>query len=191
MLMGSLPEGLQFELRRHLFELVKKFQVFKFWDQHLRDAICERLRTKTYEQGSTILNLGSRVDSIVFIIQGEMMEICLDEYGESWLSEGDFVGGSLLSWCIEDSCVRKGPILLSESEVRCLTRVEALVLRAADLEEVVSLFAKFIRIEPIRWSARYRSAYWRRVAARRIQAAWRRRKARAYTTHAHLLKLQI
>lgn len=78
----------------------------------IRDAICERLITKTYTKGSMILYPGSRVDNIVFIIQGEMREtICLDEYPEAILSEGDFVGGTLLSWCIEDSSVRKGWML--------------------------------------------------------------------------------
>lgn len=38
-----------------------------------------------------------------------------------------------------------GHRLLSNRVVRCITYVEAFTLRAADLEEVTSLFARFLR----------------------------------------------
>ena len=38
-----------------------------------------------------------------------------------------------------------GHRLLSNRTVRCLTNVEAFSLRAADLEEVTSLFTRFLR----------------------------------------------
>lgn len=45
-------------------------------------------------------------------------------------------------------------MLFSDSLVRCLTKVEALVLRAADLEEIASLYARFIDTERIKWATR-------------------------------------
>lgn len=38
-----------------------------------------------------------------------------------------------------------GQRMLSNRTVRCLTNVEAFSLRAADIEEVTSLFARFLR----------------------------------------------
>ncbi|KAL0385209.1 UNVERIFIED_CONTAM: putative cyclic nucleotide-gated ion channel 19 [Sesamum radiatum] len=49
---------------------------------------------------------------------------------------------------------------------------------AADLEEVTSLFARFLRSPRVQGAIRYESPYWRGIAARRIQVAWRYRKKR-------------
>ncbi|XP_057804147.1 receptor like protein kinase S.2-like isoform X2 [Salvia miltiorrhiza] len=184
MLMEKLPENLQRDIRHHLFRFVKKLQILQFLDQRVIDAICERLRTKTYIRGSTMLYPGGCVNKIVFIIQGKMESIFVDEFTTVPLSEGDFCGETLLPWCLANSSVNTDgrgmrsaePILLSDNLVRCLTNVEALVLRAADLEEVVSLFARFINTPRIIMAARYISPHWRKLAARRIQASWRHRK---------------
>ncbi|PIN25517.1 hypothetical protein CDL12_01745 [Handroanthus impetiginosus] len=71
-----------------------------------------------------------------------------------------------------------GHRLLSNRLVRCSTNVEAFVLRAADLEEVTSLFARFLRSPRVQGAIRYESPYWRGLAARRIQVAWRYRMKR-------------
>ncbi|KAK4428166.1 putative cyclic nucleotide-gated ion channel 20, chloroplastic [Sesamum alatum] len=185
MLMENLPEDLQRDIRRHLFKFVKKVRIFQLLDEPIVDAICERLRTKTYIKGSKILCRGGLVDKMVFIIRGKMESI-----GEDLtvlpLSEGDVCGEELLTWCLEHSSVNKdgrriripGHRLLSNRLVRCLTNVEAFVLRAADLEEVTSLFARFLRSPRVQGAIRYESPYWRGLAARRIQVAWRYRKKR-------------
>ncbi|KAL2243852.1 probable cyclic nucleotide-gated ion channel 20, chloroplastic isoform X1 [Sesamum indicum] len=185
MLMENLPEDLQRDIRRHLFKFVKKVRIFQLLDEPIIDAICERLRTKTYIKGSKILCRGGLVDKMVFIIRGKMESI-----GEDLtvlpLSEGDVCGEELLTWCLEHSSVNKdgrriripGHRLLSNRLVRCLTNVEAFVLRAADLEEVTSLFARFLRSPRVQGAIRYESPYWRGLAARRIQVAWRYRKKR-------------
>ncbi|KAL6579752.1 putative cyclic nucleotide-gated ion channel 20, chloroplastic [Orobanche minor] len=152
MLMENLPEDLQREIRRHLFKFVKKVRIFQLLDEPIIDAICERLRTKTYIKGSKILYRGGLVDKMVFIIRGKMESIGEDLIVVP-LSKGDVCGEELLTWCLEHSSVNKdgktiripGPRLLSNRLVRCLTNVEAFVLRAADLEEVTSLFARFLR----------------------------------------------
>ncbi|KAG8388505.1 hypothetical protein BUALT_Bualt02G0132600 [Buddleja alternifolia] len=144
----------QWMRHRRLPEELKRFHVriFQLLDEPVIDAICERLRTKTYIKGSKILFRGGLVDKMVFIIRGKMESI-----GEDLtvvpLSEGDVCGEELLAWCLQHYSVNKdgrkiripGPILLSNRLVRCLTNVEAFVLRAADLEEVTSLFARFLR----------------------------------------------
>ncbi|KAK6128212.1 hypothetical protein DH2020_038046 [Rehmannia glutinosa] len=146
MLMENLPEDLQREIRRHLFKFVKKVRIFQLLDEPIIDAICQRLRTKTYIKGSKTLFRGGLVDKMVFIIRGKMESIGEDLIVVP-LSEGDVCGEELLTWCLEHSSVNKdgkriripGHRLLSNRLVRCLTNVEAFVLRAADLEEVTSM----------------------------------------------------
>ncbi|KAK4427000.1 putative cyclic nucleotide-gated ion channel 20, chloroplastic [Sesamum alatum] len=185
MLMENLPEDLQRDIRRHLFKFVKKVRIFQLLDEPIMDAICERLRTKTYIKGSKILFRGGLVDKMVFIIRGKMESIGEDQIVVP-LSEGDACGEELLTWCLEHSSINKdgkriripGHRLLSNRLVRCVTNVEAFVLRAVDLEEVTSLFARFLRSPRVQGAIRYESPYWRGIAARRIQVAWRYRKKR-------------
>ncbi|XP_073141159.1 probable cyclic nucleotide-gated ion channel 20, chloroplastic [Henckelia pumila] len=184
MLMENLPEDLQREIRRHLFKFVKKVRIFQMLDEHIIDAICERLRTKTYIKGSKILYRGGLIDKMVFIIRGNLESV--EDLNVVPLSEGDVCGEELLTWCLEHSSVNKdgrriripGHRLLSNRLVHCLTNVEAFVLRASDLEEVTSLFARFLRSPRVQGAIRYESPYWRGLAARRIQVAWRYRKKR-------------
>ncbi|WJX67008.1 hypothetical protein P8452_51509 [Trifolium repens] len=42
----NLPEDLQIDIRRHLFNFIKKIRVFSLMDEPILDAICERLRQK-------------------------------------------------------------------------------------------------------------------------------------------------
>ncbi|KAK4402512.1 putative cyclic nucleotide-gated ion channel 20, chloroplastic [Sesamum angolense] len=185
MLMENLPEDLQRDIRRHLFKFVEKVRIFQLLDEPIIDAICERLRTKTYIKGSKILFRGGLVDKMVFIIRGKMESIGEDQITVP-LSEGYACGEELLTWCLEHSSINKdgkriripGHRLLSNRLVRCVTNVEAFVLRAADLEEVTSLFARFLRSPRVQGAIRYESPYWRGIAARRIQVAWRYRKKR-------------
>uniref|UniRef100_A0A0D9WN34 Ion transport domain-containing protein n=1 Tax=Leersia perrieri TaxID=77586 RepID=A0A0D9WN34_9ORYZ len=71
-----------------------------------------------------------------------------------------------------------GMRLVAIRTVRCLTNVEAFVLRARDLEEVTSQFSRFLRNPRVLGTIRYESPYWKSLAANRIQVAWRYRKRR-------------
>ncbi|CAI9766502.1 unnamed protein product [Fraxinus pennsylvanica] len=192
MLLENLPEDLQREIRRHLFKFLEKVRIFQVLDEPIIDAMCERLRQKTYIKGSKILYQGGLIDKMVFIIRGKMESIGEDLIMVP-LSEGDVCGEELLTWCLEHSSVNKdgrkiripGHRLLSNRLVRCLTNVEAFVLRAADLEEVTSLFARFLRSPRVRGAIRYESPYWRGLAARIIQVAWRYRKKRLNRAESH------
>ncbi|KAL3512454.1 hypothetical protein ACH5RR_025171 [Cinchona calisaya] len=185
MLLENLPEDLLKEIRRHLFKFVEKVRIFTLVEEPILDAICERLKQKTYIKGSKILYNGGLVDKMVFIVRGKIENI--EEDGSQLsLSEGDVIGEELLIWCLEHSSVNKdrekirilGPNAVSYREVRCLTNVEAFILRAADLLEVTTLFARFLRNARVQGAIRYQSAYWRSLAARRIQVAWRYRQKR-------------
>ncbi|WJX71889.1 hypothetical protein P8452_55831 [Trifolium repens] len=72
----------------------------------------------------------------------------------------------------------QGQGLTSDITVRCLTNVEAFSLRTKDIEEVTTLFARFLRSRRVQGVIRYESPYWRSLAANRIQVGWRYRKKR-------------
>ncbi|CAJ1952235.1 unnamed protein product [Sphenostylis stenocarpa] len=185
MLMENFPEDLQVDIRRHLFKFVKKVRIFALMDEPVLDAICARLRQTTYIEGSRILSYGSVVDKMIFVVRGK-----LESIGEDGtripLSEGDACGEELLTWYLEHSSVSAdgrrvrlpGQKLLSNRTVRCLTNVEALALRAANLEEITILFTRFLRSSRVQGALRYESPYWRSLAAIRIQVAWRYRMKR-------------
>ncbi|XP_068309204.1 probable cyclic nucleotide-gated ion channel 20, chloroplastic isoform X2 [Pyrus communis] len=183
MLLEVLPEDLQTDIRRHLFTFIKKVRIFALMDEPILDSICGRLRQKTYIKGSIVLYRGGLIEKMVFIVRGKMESIGEDGNRIS-LSEGDVCGEELLAWCLEHSSVNKdgkkiripGQRLLSNRMVRCLTNVEAFSLRAADIEEVTSVFSRFLRKPRVQGAIRYESPYWRALAARCIQVAWRYRK---------------
>ncbi|XP_024973474.1 probable cyclic nucleotide-gated ion channel 20, chloroplastic isoform X1 [Cynara cardunculus var. scolymus] len=189
-LMENLPEDVQRDIRRHLFEFVKKVRIFALMDEPILDAICERLRQKTYIKGGKTLYQGGLVTKMVFIVRGKM-ESMGEDGNKVPLSEGDVCGEELLRWCLEDSSVNGDARnhtqpryrLRSNRTVKCLTNVEAFVLRAADLEEVTSLFAGFLRNHRVQIAIRNESPYWRGLAATTIQVAWRYRKKRLSHTH--------
>nr|XP_007152605.1 hypothetical protein PHAVU_004G144100g [Phaseolus vulgaris]ESW24599.1 hypothetical protein PHAVU_004G144100g [Phaseolus vulgaris] len=195
MLLENLPEDLQRDIRRHLFTFIKKVRIFALLDEHILDAICERLRQKTYIKGSKILYDGGLVEKMVFIVRGK-----LESVGEDGISaplyEGSVCGEELLTWCLEHPLASKGcrkesiprPKLVSNRTVCCLTHVKAFSLRTADLEEVIGLFARFFRNSRVRGAIRYESPYWRCFAATSIQVAWRYRRkclGRAKTTQSN------
>ncbi|XP_075107928.1 putative cyclic nucleotide-gated ion channel 20, chloroplastic isoform X2 [Nicotiana tabacum] len=156
-------------------------QIFALLDEPILDAICERLRLKTYIAGSKVLYRGGLVDKMVFIIRGKMESIGEDG-NVAFLSEGDACGEEFLTWCLEHSSINRdgkkiripGHRLLSNRLVRCLTNVEAFILRAADLKEVTNLFARFSRSPRVQGVIRYKSPYRRRP----VQVAWRCKKKR-------------
>lgn len=78
-------------------------------DEPFLDAICERLRQKTYIKGGTILYRGGFVTKMLFIVRGKMESI-----GEDGsivpLCEGDACGEELLRWCLEHSSINGGII---------------------------------------------------------------------------------
>ncbi|KAL4578819.1 hypothetical protein LXL04_014950 [Taraxacum kok-saghyz] len=140
-LMENLPEDLQRDIRRHLFKFIKKVRIFGLLDEPILDAICERLRQKTYIKGGTILYEGGFVTKMIFIVRGKMESTGKDGNKVSLL-EGDVCGEELLKWCLEDrrNQRKEGNRLISDRKVKCLKNVEAFVLRAEDLQEVITLF---------------------------------------------------
>lgn len=79
-------------------------------DEPILDAICERLRQKTYIKGGTTLYEGGFVTKMVFIVRGKMESIGEDGNKLS-LIEGDVCGEELLKWCLDPNSFIGGIIL--------------------------------------------------------------------------------
>ncbi|XP_023737453.1 probable cyclic nucleotide-gated ion channel 20, chloroplastic [Lactuca sativa] len=190
-LMENLPEDLQRDIRRHLFKFVKKVKIFALLDEPILDAICERLRQKTYIKGGTILYEGGFVTKMTFIVRGKMESIEKNGNNKVSLLEGDVCGEELLKWCLEDkrNQRKQGNRLLSKRTVKCLKNVEAFVLRAEDLEEVITLFDGFLKNVRVQFAIGNKSPYWQGVAASTIQVAWRYRKKRLSRARDHATDL--
>ncbi|KEH26828.1 cyclic nucleotide gated channel protein [Medicago truncatula] len=187
MVLENLPEDLQTDIRRHLFKFVKNIRFFSLMDEDepILDAIRERLVQTTYIEGSIVFSQGGLIQKMVFIVRGKMESIGKDEI-PVLLSEGDASGEELLTWYLEQSAKSKdgkkvkirGHGLTSDRTVKCLTNVEAFSLDAKDIEEVTTLFSRFLRSPHVQQVIRYQSPYWRSLAANRIQVAWSNRKKR-------------
>ncbi|CAN6991102.1 unnamed protein product [Brassica rapa subsp. trilocularis] len=186
-LFENMPEDLLRDIKRHLFKFLKKVRIFSLMDESILDSIRERLKQRTYISSSTVLHRRGLVEKMVFIVRGEMESIGQDG-SVLLLSEGDVCGEELLTWCLERSSVNpdgrsiKLPLkgLVSNRSVRCVTNVEAFSLSVADLEDVTSLFSRFLRSHRVLGAIRYESPYWRLRAATQIQVAWRYRRRRLH-----------
>ncbi|KAF8089480.1 hypothetical protein N665_0505s0030 [Sinapis alba] len=181
----NMPDDLQREIKRYLFKFLKKVWIFSLMDESILDAIRERLKQRTYIRSSTVLHRKGLVEKMVFIVRGKMESI--GEDGSVLpLSEGDVCGEELLTWCLERSPVNPDGVrikmptkgLVSNRSVRCVTNVEAFSLSVTDLEDVTSLFPRFLRSNRVQGAIRYESPYWRLRAAMQIQVTWRYRKRR-------------
>ncbi|KAL5545154.1 hypothetical protein UlMin_008938 [Ulmus minor] len=182
----NLPEDLQTDIRRHLFKFIKKVWIFAQMDDLIIDAICAKLRQKTYMRGSKVLDNGRIIEKMTFIVRGTMESIGENNGISVPLSEGDVCGEELLICCVEHYSVNRDgrkirkptKRLISNRMVVCLTNIEAYSLRASDIEEVVSLYSRLLHNPQVQGAIRYESPYWRGLAATRIQVAWRYRKKR-------------
>ncbi|CAM6089431.1 unnamed protein product [Calypogeia fissa] len=187
-LIGDLPEDLQKDIQRYLcLDLVKKVRLFELLEDHVLDAICERLYQKLYIEGSEIFREKKPVERMLFIVRGK-----LESRGEDGssvpLKEGDFCGEELLSWYIDRTGVstskkamskqHRAKHPLSSRTVRCLTSVEAFSLESDSLEYITTHYKPAFRSPRVQGVIRYLSLYWRSLAAIRIQKAWRASRER-------------
>lgn len=188
--MENLPEDLQRDIRRHAYNFVERFPIFALMDDSILDAIREILKHKTYIKGRKILVRGGLIDKMIYIVQGKVESIG-ENKNTVLLSEGDICGEELITYFLKYSGMNRDgkrsriPVykLLSNKMARCLTNVEAYTLRAADLEEVASLYsANLIRKPPVQGVIRKKSAYRQGLGSNRVKLAWRCRKKRPMTT---------
>lgn len=182
-LLKDLPEDIEKEIRKALcLDLIKKVRLFTFMEEQVLDAICERLRQSLYIQGSVILRRKYPIEKIHFFIKGKLQSE--GEDGNVQPLESAVCGQELLTWCLDSKQTSgrrarhrlgMGQHAISSTTVKCLGNVEAFSLSAQDLEEVTTLYSRFLRNAKVQGAIRYESPYWRTRAATCIQAAWRNR----------------
>ncbi|KAI7725445.1 hypothetical protein M8C21_009710 [Ambrosia artemisiifolia] len=179
-----LPEPLRQRVRRHKqykwkttrgVELDSFVPLFYEMDEHLLDAMCDRLKAVLYTEGSLLFREGDPAHEMLFITRGRIESVTTDGgrtdfFNTSILKAGDFCGEELLTWALDTKSQR---LPFSTRTVRALTDVQAFTLVADELSFVVSQFRLF-HDKRLKHIFRFYSQQWRTWAACFIQAAWRR-----------------
>ncbi|KAJ4847841.1 hypothetical protein Tsubulata_000157, partial [Turnera subulata] len=180
-ILKTLPVDLRRVIKRHLcLDLVRKVPFFNMMEEHMLDAICEKLKPCLYDKGTCLDREGYPVCEMLFIVRGRLDSYTTgggrtDFFNSSLIGPGDFCGEELLTWALDP---RQNSILPSSTRtVIAITEVEAFALRAKDLKRVAPQFRRQIN-KPLRHVFRFHSHQWRTWAACSIQAAWFRYKKR-------------
>ncbi|KAI3719534.1 hypothetical protein L6452_20436 [Arctium lappa] len=171
----DLPWDLRRDIKRHLclFSLMR-VPLFEKMDEHLLDAMCDRLKPVLYTENSRIILEGDPVPEMLFITRGEVLSVTTDGgrtgfFNSIKLKAGDFCGDELLTWAL-DPATRILPF--STRTVQAVTDVQAFALVADELLFVASQFRR-LHSRSLQHTFRFYSQQWRTWAACYIQSAWR------------------
>ncbi|CAH1434420.1 unnamed protein product [Lactuca virosa] len=172
----DLPRDLRRDIKRHLcLSSLMRVPMFEAMDEHMMDAMCDRLKPVLYTENSYILREGDPVPEMLFITRGALESVTTNGgrdgfFNRSLLKPGDFCGEELLTWALAPAT----PTLpFSTRTVQALTDVEAFALAVDDLMFVASQF-KSLHSRLVQHTFRFYSQQWRTWAACYIQSAWRR-----------------
>lgn len=175
-LIRNLPKDLRRDINRHLcLDLIKKVPIFEKMDEHILDAVCDRLKATLYTKDSYIVREGDPVDEMLFIMRGTLLSVTTNGgrtgfFNAVSLKAGDFCGEGLLTWALDP---QSSNLPISTRTVQALSEVEAFALEAEDLKTVASQFRR-LHHKDIQHTFRLFSVQWRTWAACFIQAAWHR-----------------
>lgn len=116
--------------------------MFEQMDEHLLDAMCDRLKPVLYSENSFLVREGDPVPEMLFITRGEVLSVTTDGgrtgfFNSIKLKAGDFCGDELLTWALDPRSQR---IPFSTRTVRAVTDVQAFALVADELLFVASQF---------------------------------------------------
>ncbi|CAN6564740.1 unnamed protein product [Malus baccata var. baccata] len=139
-----LPNKTKDSVKRHLFmDTLRTVKVLKYMDEYVLTLLCNYLKPMTYNENSFVFRMGDPLDCMVFIIDGTMWTYAASDsqVGQGIsstaikrLGKCHFYGEELLDrasdWFTE--------LPVSSKHVKSLTKVEAFVLMAKDLEAVIS-----------------------------------------------------
>ncbi|CAN1751228.1 Cyclic nucleotide-gated ion channel 1 [Linum perenne] len=176
--LDNVPKDLRRDVKRHLWlPLLMRVPLFGNMDEHMLDAMCDRLKPALYTEGSYIVREDDPVDEMIFILKGKLESVTTNGgmvgfFNAVYLKSGDFCGEEILTYVLTPNPVSS--LGYSTRTVRAVTEVEAFALAADDLKLVASQFLSQISTERFRRTFRFYSQQWRTWAACFIQAAWRR-----------------
>ncbi|KAL8209405.1 hypothetical protein R6Q57_006137 [Mikania cordata] len=174
----DLPWDLRIAIKRHICgPSLKRVPMFEKMDDHLLDAMCDRLKLVLYTKNSYLLREGDPAREMIFITRGEVESITTDGgrdgfYNRTCLKAGDFCGEELLTWAL-DPKAKSQPLPFSTRTVKTLTNVQAFALVVDELLFVASQFRR-LHSRVMLHTFRFYSQQWRTWAACYIQTAWRR-----------------
>ena len=115
-------------------------------DDNFVERICDYLKPVIYPENSHIIQQGEPLNLMFFITEGVALSysgsnICGDvsKSAASRLEKGDFYGDKeLIEWTFNNDSLSLPNPPISTENVKAHTKVEALVLMARDLRDVVS-----------------------------------------------------
>lgn len=148
-------------------------------DERVLEAICDHLKLVKYSEDNYIVQEGEPLEKMLFITQGTAWSYTSSASGTSaikCLVKGDFYGDELLNWASRLTPFSAFPN--STKIVKAHTNVEALVIKADNLNSVVSRFWWHFsnRLGHMNESQLERCQH---LAASSIQAKWRYHLAKA------------
>ncbi|KAI4334019.1 hypothetical protein L6164_018760 [Bauhinia variegata] len=133
-LIENLPEN----IRHHLFKFLKKVRIFSRMNDHVLDALCERIKQAIYIEDSIILYPGVAIERMIFIARGKL-ESSEEKETSHLIRRGCLWRGT--SYMVVYRAIfskQKYEVrsadhrLLSIRTVRCLTNVEAFAVGAKE-----------------------------------------------------------
>uniref|UniRef100_I1Q2P9 Cyclic nucleotide-binding domain-containing protein n=2 Tax=Oryza glaberrima TaxID=4538 RepID=I1Q2P9_ORYGL len=149
LLLMNLPKDLRRAIKRHLcLSLLMRVPMFENMDDPLLDALCDRLKSVLYTEGSCIIREEDPVYEMLFIMRGDLMSVTTDGgitgfFKSDVLKGGDFCGEELLTWALDPTSVSRLPS--STRTVETMSEVEAFALTAEDLKYVATQFRRLYR----------------------------------------------
>lgn len=137
-----------------------KVEEFGKWRKALLEDLCEFVKPVVFVENSYIVPEGGSIDKMVFVVQGNLL---------TYNSEGiiaappntdnydcNICGEELVAWA-QDACTRtdssSSALPISTITIQALTKVEAFILMADDLKNV--LLIKHNRAAPFIQAARF------------------------------------
>ncbi|TXG71369.1 hypothetical protein EZV62_006304 [Acer yangbiense] len=143
----NLPEELRKNMKRELcLELLKKVDEFRSWNAQLLEELCDCVKPVSYAQNTEIVQKGSSIDQMLFLVQGKLQtSLTSVDTGSTAnpprfkisierLEEGGFCGKELVDWFQVDLYPSNLPI--STRTIQTITKVDAFALMSYDLQNV-------------------------------------------------------
>ncbi|KAM1183938.1 hypothetical protein ACFX19_002229 [Malus domestica] len=144
-----LPWQTKRSVKRYLFmKTLKNVKMLKDMDEKVLRLMCDYLKPRTYIENSFVFRKGDPLDCMLFIIEGTMWTYAssdsqagkgISSMATKPLGKGQFYGEELLDWASDNFT----ELPVSSKHVKSQTKVEAFVLMAKDLENVVCRYKQY------------------------------------------------
>nr|XP_011460465.1 PREDICTED: probable cyclic nucleotide-gated ion channel 3 [Fragaria vesca subsp. vesca] len=152
-LFGILPRDMKPSMKRHLgMNALKKVPMLQKMHEYVLEIICNYLQPVVYEKDSYIVRAGEPLGIMIFILRGTVFftdttssnttttsssEIT-ENFDENVIEIHGYYGEQLLRWASPNNMSSSDNPVISTRNVKCQTKVEALILKAEDLRNAVS-----------------------------------------------------